>query len=247
MGESQNPVATIRFPPNPRRFLVYRMESLNRLIAASALMLVPVLLLAQQDRISGPIDGGRMVVLKGNVNPKAQPQFDQGPVDPSLRLDLVTLALKPTPQQQADLAQLLNEQQDRSSPNYHHWLTPEQYADRFGLSPGDIGKVKAWLVSQGFTVTYVARGRNWMTISGTAAQLEETFQIEIHRYTVDGEMHFANATEPSIPAALAPVVLGVLGLDDFHHKTPRVPFRPRSKYSPARPENNDNDSHYLAP
>ena len=196
----------------------------RQLAAASVVVFVPAILVAQQDRIAGPIEGGQMVVLKGNVHPKAQPQFDQGPVDPSLRLSLVTLALKPTPEQQAALEQLLTEQQDRSSPNYHHWLTPEQYADRFGLSSGDIGRVKSWLEGQGFIVGYVAQGHNWLTFSGTAAQVTKAFRTEIHRYEVDGDMHFANATEPSIPAALDPVVLGVLGLNDFLPK-PVAPDR----------------------
>lgn len=155
------------------------------------------------------------MALKGNINPNAQLQFDRGPVDPSQRLGLITLALKPTPEQQADLEQLLMEQQDRSSPNYHRWLTPEQYADRFGLSVGDVAKIRAWLESEGFTINYVARGRNWVAFSGTAAQVTTTFHTEIHRYDVNGEMYFANAGEPSLPKTLESCVLGVLGLDDF--------------------------------
>jgi uncharacterized protein (TIGR03437 family) len=216
-------------------------------ITASIVLFVPATLLAQQDRIAGPIEHSRTVVLKGNVNPRAQPQFDRGPVDSALKLDLVTLALKATPDQQADLEQLLNEQQDRTSPNYHHWLTPEQYAERFGLSPGDIGKVRLWLESQGFAVTYVARGRNRMTFSGTAAQLGGAFHIEIHRYAVDGEMHFANAAEPSIPAALEPVVAGFLNLDDFHLKPPLAPFKSGSGRNPSTPKLTANGNHALAP
>jgi uncharacterized protein (TIGR03437 family) len=189
---------------------------------ASLALFVPTMVLAQQDRIAGPIQDREVVVLNGNVNPKAQPQFDQGPVVPSLRLSSVTLALKPTPQQQADLRQLLDEQQDRSSPNYRHWLTPEQYADRFGLSMPDIAKIREWLEAQGFTIDYVARSRNWISFGGTAAQLANAFRTEIHHYAVDGEIHFANATEPAIPTALEPMVIGLLGLDDFYLKPPRL-------------------------
>jgi subtilase family serine protease len=131
------------------------------------LLVAPVTLLAQQDRIVVPIEPGRTVVLTGNVSPKARPQFDQGPVDPSLKLDLLTLVLKPTPQQQAALEQLLIEQQGRSSANYHRWLSPLEYAGRFGLSQNDIGKAKAWLESQGFAVSYVSHGRNWITLQVT--------------------------------------------------------------------------------
>ena len=167
-----------------------------------------------------------MAALNGNVSPKAQPQFDQGPADAALRLDL-TLAFKLTEQQQAALDQLLNEQQDRSSPNYRRWLTPEQYAARFGLSAADIAKTRGWLEEQGFNVGYVARGRNWISFSGTAGQIRQVFQTEIHRYARDGEMHFSNASEPLLPAALEPVALGLVGLDDFGPK-PGTQARPIS-------------------
>ena len=91
-----------------------------------------VTLLAQQDRIAGPVDRLQKVALKGNIHSNANPRFDAGPVDPTMRLDHVMVMLKPSAAQQADLDQLLAEQQDRSSRNYHAWLTPEQFGDRFG-------------------------------------------------------------------------------------------------------------------
>ena len=104
----------------------------------------------EQDRIAGPIAGSPAVWLEGNRRPMFQPENDQGPVADSLKLENITLMFKLTESQQADLTALLAEQQDPSSPHYHQWLTPEQYADRFGLSPNDMNKVVAWLQSQGF-------------------------------------------------------------------------------------------------
>ena len=138
----------------------------------------------QPDRIVAQISNKERVALGGNVNPKAQPQFDTGLVDPSMKLSYMTLMLKPSGSQQAALEQLLTEQQDRRSAQYHKWLTPEQYADRFGLSPADIGKVKSWLESQGFSIGHVARSRNWLAFTGTAAQVKTAFQTEIHYYLV---------------------------------------------------------------
>ena len=185
------------------------------------LFLVPCALVAQPDRITAPIDGRRAVVLKGNVHPMAQPRFDQGPAEPGFRVGYVTLMLKKTDVQQAALEQLLQQQQDPASPNYHDWLTPEQYAERSGLSQNDMDKISAWLQSEGFTVEYVARGRNWLSFSGTAGQVLAAFHTEIHRYRVDGESHFAAAADPWVPASLAPIVAGFLGLDDFYPKAPR--------------------------
>jgi len=189
-----------------------------------SLFLLPCALLAQPDRITAPIDARRVAVLKGSVHPMAQPQFDQGPVEPAFRLGYITLMLKKTGAQQAALEQLLEEQQNPASPNYHNWLTPEQYAERFGLSQGDLDKISAWLQSEGFAVEYVARGRNWLAFSGTAGQVRTALQTEIHRYRVDSEMHFAAAAEPSIPASLEPVVEGFLGLDDFYPRAPKHPL-----------------------
>src|SRR5579863_6040687 len=153
------------------------------------------------DRISAALSGSPAVVLHGNVPRQALLQFDQGPADPGLRFGTLTLLTAPTPSQRKGLAQLIAEQQDRTSPNYHKWLTPEQWADRFGLSPTDIQKITGWLKLQGFSVVKVARGRNWITFSGTAEQVQNTFGTAIHRYQVEGEMHVANATAPKIPSA----------------------------------------------
>jgi uncharacterized protein (TIGR03437 family) len=187
------------------------------------LFLAPCALLAQPDRITAPIDARRTIVLKGNVHPSAQSRFDLGPVEPAFRVGYITLMLKKTDAQQAALEQLLEQQQNPASPSYHNWLTPEQYADRFGLSQSDLDKISAWLRSEGFTVEYTARGRNWLTFSGTAGQVLATFHTQVHRYRVDGEMHFAAAAEPSVPASLEPLVAGLLGLDDFYPKPPRHP------------------------
>ena len=170
---------------------------------------------AQPDRIVATIDNSQTVVLKGNVSPRAKPQFDQGPVDPSMKLPFITLLIQPSVNQQAALNQLLAEQQDPSSPNYHKWLTPEQFGQRFGLSNADIAKITQWLRSQGFKIVQVARGRDWIAFSGTVAQVQSTFHTQLHRYNVDGEERFANTTEPSIPKALEGIVAGFRGLNNF--------------------------------
>jgi subtilase family serine protease len=157
-----------------------------------------------------------MMALRGHLNPNARAADDQGPADPALQIDYATLYLKPAAAQQAALEKLLIDQQDQASADYNRWLSPEQYGERFGLSRGDIAKIIAWLESQGMKVNGVARGRRWITFSGTAANVGRGFRTEFHRYLTDGEMHFANATVPSIPDALADVVADVEGLDDYY-------------------------------
>jgi hypothetical protein len=181
----------------------------------------------QADRITGPIDSSQMVALQNHVSPLAQSKYEQGLIDPSRPLN-VTMMFTPTAAQQAALGELLEEQQDPGSANFHRWLTPERYAERFGLSQNDISRVKAWLQSQGFNVVHVARGRDAITFGGDAAQVQSTFKTEIHSYNVDGKMHFANSMPPMIPAALSGIVGGFRGLHNFF---PHPQIRPRPDYS----------------
>ena len=201
-------------------------------------------LCAQEDRIVGRIDTDRRVALKGNMPVQAQPQYDQGPADPSLSINGMMLVLKKSAAQQADLEKLLADQQDTSSREYHRWLTPQEYADRFGASRSDLAKITGWLSNEGFTIDYTAQGRNWILFSGTADQVRRSFGTEIHRYRVEGEDHFANSTDPLMPAAIEPLALAVLGLDDFLPKPPHQ-NRPLSSLGPQ--ETSSSGSHYLVP
>ncbi len=204
--------------------------------------------MAQRDRIATTIDNTRRAPLSGHVHPLARAEFDRGAVDVSLALPSMTLMLQPSTSQQADLSQLLAAQQDPSSPDYHHWLTPEEYADRFGASSADVGKITQWLGQQGFHVTGVARGRNWITFSGTAGRVASAFGTEIHRYDVNGETHIANATEPSVPLALGVMVQGIRGLNDFRMK-PMLKPRGSVAASPEQPAftSATSGNHYLSP
>ena len=217
----------------------------NRVLFSLAILLcLPVPhLLAQRDRIAGVIDNTRRVALSGHIHPMATAENDQGAVDPSLFLPSVTLVLKASAAQQADLDQLLADQQNPSSPNYHHWLTPEQFAERFGVSPADVNRIVSWLQGRNLTVTGVARGRNWIAASGTAAAVQNAFGTQIHHYLVNGETHFANATQPSVPAALQGMIGAIRGLHDFRMKPALHPATMAPDYNSTT----GSGRHYLAP
>ena len=169
----------------------------------------------------GRLDPNQVVKLNGNVHPYAVPGNDQGRVSPNLLLDYVTLRFKPTPgAAQADLDQLLRDLQNPTSPLYRKWLTPEQYADRFGASKADIAQVVAWLEGRGLTVVKRARGRNFVVFKGPAGLVEEALHTEIHHFLAKGEVHWANVTEPSVPSAIHPFTIGFSGLDDFKPEPP---------------------------
>src|SRR6202795_5415488 len=117
-------------------------------------------LAAQPDRLAGPIDSAQRMPLTGNVHGFAQPRFDIGRTDGSMVLHGVTIAFRPSAAQQPALNTLLAQQQNSKSPNFHKWLTPAQFADRFGMSQNDIVHVSEWLESQSPNVVSIANSRN---------------------------------------------------------------------------------------
>src|SRR5581483_10943737 len=122
-----------------------------------------------------------------------------------------------------------------------------EFADRFGVAQSDLNQVVTWLQTQNLTVTAVARGRNWIAVSGSASSIGTAFGTQIHHYLVNGRTHFANATEPSIPAALQGIVAGIHGLNDFRLKPAS---RPRAVAPATQPQYNNSSlcgAHCLAP
>jgi subtilase family serine protease len=140
---------------------------------------------------------------------------------------------------------LLQAQLDASSPSYHKWLTPAEFGQQFGMSLAGLDKVSGWLQQEGFTVTSVAQSRNAIGFSGNIAAIEKAFQTQIHNYSVNGETHFANASQISIPSSLAGAVSSVRGLNDFRLK-PRV--KPmRASAANAHFTSGLSGAHYVAP
>ena len=165
--------------------------------------------------ITQPIEESKLTVLRGNTYPLALAKYDRGAAPASLPMQRMLLVLKRSPELEASLVALLDQQQDKSSPNYHAWLTPEQFGQQFGPADADIQAVTSWLQLQGFQVAKVSSGRTVIEFSGTAAQVQNAFHTEIHKYSVNGGDHWANASDPQIPTALVPAVAGVLTLHNF--------------------------------
>ncbi len=207
------------------------------LALGAAVFLTAGIASGSQDRITRAIDTGQTVVINGALVPVGQRGTDQGPVDSGTELAYVTLFLRPAP----GLEAFLISQATPGSPDYHKWLKPEEFADRFGLTQADIVKLRAWLESQGLRVNDVARGRHWITFSGTAGHIGAALHTEFHRYGAGSDAHVANALEPSVPEAFQEVVAGFRGLNDFR------PEPPAHTPTPLKPDYTSLGYHYLAP
>jgi len=167
-----------------------------------------------------------------------------------IQLTLI-LVLSRSAQQNAQLDELIASQQQAGSPGFHLGLTPEQFANQFGPSDADLQQIESWLGVQGFAIDAVARGRQWIEFSGSAGQVESAFHTQMHEFSVDGRKHVANASDIAIPQALAPVVAGVLSLNDFRKpsmrsKTQRVSRMADGSFAPTGQFTTGGGSHHLA-
>ena len=195
------------------------MRCLRTLLAIIGVVLLSSILSAQNPentpRITARIDETARVTLSGNTHPYARAEFDRGPVSPDLLMGDLYLVLQRSPSRQRAFDDFAASQYDSSSPNFHHWLTPDEIGTRFGPAFADIETISGWLRSHGFSVDEVSKDRMSIRFSGTASQVQDTFGTEIHNLQVRNEPHIANMSDPQIPAALAPVVLGVKALHNF--------------------------------
>ncbi len=185
-----------------------------------------------QDRIVQPVDDSQRITLVGNVHPLANAKYDLGAAPVSQPMNHVELILQRSAAQEAALDNFLASVQNRNSPNYHKWLTPEQFGKLYGPSDDDVAKLTTWLGGKGFTVNEVAPGRTHIDFSGSVGQVQSAFSTSIHSFNANGVQFLANTSNPQIPAAFGPVVAGVAHLNT-------VPLKPAhvkgfaAKYNPA--------------
>jgi trimeric autotransporter adhesin len=189
-------------------------------VIAGMLMMASSVLSAQNiaPRIVEPVNDSARITLRGNISAAVRVATDTGRVPASTPMTNVRLGLKRSEIQQAALDQYLAELQQKSSPNYHKWLTPEQFGALYGPADSDIAAIVAWLESQGLRVESVPKGKTNIPFSGTAGQIEKAFGTPLHSFQLNGREFYANTSEPTIPAALRGVVSGVTHLNTL---TPR--------------------------
>jgi subtilase family serine protease len=165
--------------------------------------------------ITTVIDENNRVTLEGNTRPEANAKNDRGMVADGLPMEHMQLLLRRPSEQEAALRQLIEEMHEPSSPNYHQWMTAQQFGEKFGVAQEDLAAISHWLQGYGFKVNVVYTNGMVIDFSGTAGQVHKAFQTEIHQLNVNGKSQIANMSDPRIPAALAAAVEGVVSLNDF--------------------------------
>ena len=197
-----------------------------------------------QPMITQPINESNLIVLSGNTRPEAKnPANDIGAVADDMLLPHMMLQLRRPDAQEHALETLIDQLHDPNSPNYHHWLTAGEIGAQFGPAASDIQTITRWLEQHGFTVNTVYANGMAISYSGTAGQVRAAFRTEIHNLSVNGAIHYANMTDPQIPAALAPAVVGVVSLHNF----PPKPGAARNPLARPLPDDTEGTSYWVTP
>jgi hypothetical protein len=204
-----------------------------------------------QPRITSPIDSSSRATLAGSRPPRAVAADDLGAVPNTLQLHGISLVFSRSATQQTALDSLVAAQQNPASPLYHRWITPDQYAAQFGVADSDIAATQFWLEQQGFSIDSVARSRNRILFSGTAAQVASAFGAPLHYYLTPAtalqaaQKHFAPSADLTLPAALASSVLAIGNLSDFR----LIPHIVHAGNQSAQPRftSSQTGSHFLTP
>ena len=163
-----------------------------------------------------------------------------GPVSPSRMLTIeVTLNIA----RPAALTAFLNGIADPRSPFFQHFLAPGQFGPRFGPSLAQVAAVSDALRSAGLSPGPVSANRLSIPVTASVAAIEQAFGITLDQYRLPGgRVAYANSAAPKLAAAVAPLVQGVLGLDDLYleqHQSSPAPAAPaisvRNTRSTRRP------------
>ncbi len=195
------------------------------------------------NRIPQNIDTARTMVLQSHHPQWASTANSIGAVPADASLNQFTLVLSRSAAQEQAFEQLLADQHNPASPEYHHWLTPQEVGVRFGVSDADVAAIEGWLQSQGLHVNWVSPSRIFVGFGGSAANVGRAFGTELRYYNVNGAQRMSVAADPVIPQALAPVIGAVRGLYDIEDR-PAV----RSAVVQAAPEMSlSNGTHFISP
>jgi subtilase family serine protease len=128
---------------------------------------------------------------------------------------------------EAAFHELVREMYDKSSPNYHHFLTLDQYHANFAPTRQEAALVREYLTSHNLTVSAADKNNHYISAVGRVADVQEAFKVQINRFKVNGEIHRANLTEPTVIGSASAVVAAVQGLNDLSYRSyARRPINP---------------------
>ena len=189
--------------------------------------------------VSVPVGAPPPVVMALGVAPPVPiGAHDAGAVESGMPL---TLDIVLAPRDPASLGNFLQLLDDPGSPVYHQFLAKGQFGPRFGPAPGTVSKVNATLAGLGLPKGSSSSNSLELSISTTAGKAESAFGVRLRTYRLaSGNLVYANTTAPEAPSAIAPYVVGILGLSNVPQMQPLIgagtPVGSAGPLAPAAPQ-----------
>ena len=199
-----------------------------RPIALASIAAVALIALLVASASAAP---GQGVKLGGSVPSWARASALKSAASPAAR---VSFQLQLGWRNAASAAALATAVSDPRSRLYGHYLTAPQFRVRYAPTQASVAAVRAWLTSQGFTVTDVPANHLYVAATGTVAQVEAAFAVKMNVYRVQGASLRAPAQAPTVPASLSHIVTGVVGLAQ-HVMKPAIIAPPPAGFRNGQP------------
>ncbi len=168
--------------------------------------------------LAAPASAAGLVQISGHVPDLVKQSTALGtlPADEAMSVSL-TLPLRNT----AALYDLLKGLNDPYDARYNHYLTPTQFAAQFGPTQAQYNAVIAYAQSKGLTIAQTYPARTYLTLTGTAGQVDDAFGVTLKQFkSPEGRVFHAPDTEVKVPSAVSGLIAGVLGLDDANPPRP---------------------------
>src|SRR6185312_10055179 len=175
-------------------------------------------------RIRQSVNDNVRLQAAGGVPALVRRSTDLGALPPEQAVRRLVLVLRRGPAQEGALRLLLREQLNRNSPQFHRWLSPSEFGEKFGVGDADTAVISRWLGAHGLKIDRLSQGRDVIEASGTAAEVAEAFATPLHRFRQNAEEFVANTQPPTLPAALAEVLAGPLSLNSIARKPAPEPL-----------------------
>src|ERR1700722_939579 len=140
------------------------------------------------------------------------------PMDPQTQISVALVLPLSDAKGAADLVRRLS---DRNDPNYKKFLTPQEFAARYGGNAEDFATLKEWAATNGLTVVHESLARTILTVRGSVQRFQELFTTQLNNYRgPDGREFYSAVSRPTVPDAIASKVTGVIGLTDSIQTAP---------------------------
>jgi subtilase family serine protease len=155
------------------------------------------------------------------------------PADPAKEISVVLALPSGDSQGAADFARRVSDPKDQL---YRHFITPEEFAARFGANQADYVALKEWAAANGLQISQESVARSLLTVRGTVAQFQELFRTQLNNYrSPEGREFYSAGVEPTIPNTISSKVEGVIGLTESRQSAPLAKVYNRFGEEPLTP------------